>query len=157
MDWFARAFLKASLVWLVAGVTLGIAMAVRPELLVYRPVHLHLTLLGFVAMMIFGFAYNAIPHFAGHPLHSRRLATGHWWLANGGLVLLAGGFALLPRGAGPARMLLGAGGALSALGAYAFAYNIWRTIDAGRAAALARQPSARGRRMRRVALPVLDP
>ena len=49
-----------------------------------------------------------------------------------GGAVLAVGFALLPSGAGPARILLGAGGALSALGAYAFAYNIWQTIEAGR-------------------------
>ena len=53
MDWFVKAFIKASLAWLVLGVSLGVAMAVRPAWLVYRPAHLHMALLGFVAMMIF--------------------------------------------------------------------------------------------------------
>ena len=74
MDWFVRAFLKSSLVWLGLGVTLGVGMAGHPAWLVYRPAHLHMTLLGFVAMMIFGVAYHVIPRFTGHPLHGRRLA-----------------------------------------------------------------------------------
>ena len=30
MEWFVRAFLRASLAWLGLGVTLGVAMAVEP-------------------------------------------------------------------------------------------------------------------------------
>ena len=48
MDWFVKAFLKASLVWLVLGVTLGVAMAAHPVWTVYRPAHMHMVLLGFV-------------------------------------------------------------------------------------------------------------
>ena len=49
MDWFVKAFLKASLVWLGLGVTLGVGMAAKPAWIVYRPAHFHMTLLGFVA------------------------------------------------------------------------------------------------------------
>lgn len=129
MDWFAVAFLRASLGWLGLGVTLGVAMAVEPGLVIYRPAHFHMTLLGFVAMMIFGVAYHVIPRFTGHPLHSRRLAGLHWWAANLGLAGLAAGFVLRPHlGAGAAPLLAGGGG-LAALGAYCFIYNLWRTID----------------------------
>ena len=31
MDWFAKAFLRASLIWLALGVTLGLAMAAVPS------------------------------------------------------------------------------------------------------------------------------
>jgi cbb3-type cytochrome oxidase subunit 1 len=79
MDWSVKAFVKASLAWLALGVTLGVAMAARPGWAVYRPAHLHMTLLGFVAMMIYGVAHHVIPRFVGHPLHSRRLAGWHWW------------------------------------------------------------------------------
>ncbi len=64
MDWFVNAFLKASLAWLAAGVSLGVAMAVHPAWAIYRAAHLHMNLLGFVAMMIFlavlvvGFVYE---------------------------------------------------------------------------------------------------
>ena len=131
MDWFVKAFLKASLAWLTAGVSLGIGMAVHPAWTVYRTAHLHMNLLGFVTMMIFGVAYHVIPRFTGHPLHSPRLAGLQWWLANIGLALFVTGLALLPatRYATPARIVVAAGGLLSGLAAYAFVYNMWRTID----------------------------
>ena len=134
MDWFVKAFLKASLAWLAAGVSLGLAMAVHPAWAVYRTAHLHMNLLGFVAMMIFGVAYHVIPRFTGNPLHSRRIAEVQWWLANGGLALFVTGLALLPNTmySTPARIVVGVGGILSAAAAYLFVYNIWRTID-GRA------------------------
>jgi|SRR5690349_6667524 len=131
MDWFVKAFLKASLAWLAAGVSLGLAMAIHPTWAIYRTAHLHMNLLGFVAMMIFGVAYHVIPRFTGHPLHSRRLANVQWWLANVGLLTFVAGFVWLPHAmfATRARVLVGVGGVLSAAAAYLFVYNIWRTID----------------------------
>lgn len=131
MDWFVKAFLKSSLAWLASGVTLGIAMAVHPAWAVYRTAHLHMNLLGFVAMMIFGVAYHVIPRFTGHPLYSRRLAVLQWWLANIGLLVFVVGLGLLPQTmfATPARIVVGAGALMSGAAAYAFVVNIWRTID----------------------------
>ena len=131
MDWFVKALLKASLGWLGAGVSLGVAMAIHPPWTVYRTAHLHMNLLGFVTMMIFGVAYHVIPRFTGHPLHSRRLAVAQWWLANAGLALFVIGLIMLPPTAfGPvARSIVAAGGVLSAVAAYIFVYNMWRTID----------------------------
>jgi len=131
MDWAVKAFLKSSLAWLGAGVSLGVAMAVYPPWTVYRTAHLHMNLLGFVTMMIFGVALHVIPRFTGHPLHSRRLATAQWWLANGGLALFVAGLGLLPNTSfgAPARVVVAIGGLLSAAAAYAFIYNLWRTID----------------------------
>ena len=137
MDWFVKAFIKASLAWLVLAVSMGVAMAVRPQWLVYRPAHLHMALLGFVAMMIFGVAYHVIPRFTGNPLHSRTLAGVHWWLANVGLTSLVGGFVMrvhLGEGAIP---VLAGGGVVAAAGAYTFAYNLWRTLGAAPRPALA--------------------
>src|SRR5690242_5793331 len=93
MDWFVKGFLKASLAWLALGVSLGLVMACHPVWTVYRAVHLHMNLLGFVAMMIFGVAYHVVPRFTGHPLFSRRLAGVHWWSANAGLLLFSVGLA----------------------------------------------------------------
>jgi cbb3-type cytochrome oxidase subunit 1 len=137
MDWFVRAFLKASVTWLAIGVTLGVAMAAHPAWTIYRTAHIHMNLLGFVTMMIFGVAYHVIPRFSGAPLHDRRLAAAHWWVANAGLALMAAGLVLRvqPSMLGVATPVLVGGGVLSALGAYAFAWNIWRTLGAGAAAA----------------------
>ena len=96
MEWFVRGFVKASLVWLALGVTLGVGMAAVPAWIVYRPAHMHMNLLGFVAMMIYGVAYHVIPRFTGNPLYSRRLAAVHWWMSNAGLLLMVVGFSLRP-------------------------------------------------------------
>lgn len=129
MEWFVKAFVKASLAWLSLAVTLGVGMAVHPIWVIYRPAHLHMALLGFVTMMIYGVAYHVIPRFTGFALHSRRAAGAHWWISNAGLALMVVGFVLRPHGTALSTPILGAGGTLSALGAYTFAYVLWRTMD----------------------------
>jgi cbb3-type cytochrome oxidase subunit 1 len=121
-------FVRSSLAWLVVGVTLGLGMAIAPRLAVYRAAHIHVLLIGFVVGMIFGVGYHVFPRFAGRPLHRPRLVLLHCWLANLGLaamgvalVLRAGGVAWSPH-------LLAAGGTGVALGAYLFAWNIWKTL-----------------------------
>ena len=139
MDWFVRAFLRASVAWLTLGVTLGVAMAVLPSWVRYRTAHLHMLLLGFVAMMIYGVAYHVVPRFVGSPLRHPRLATAHWWVSNIGLALMASAFAVRAHAIPLAAPLLAAGGTLSATGAYLFALAIWRTLGRG-----APSPSPRG-------------
>ena len=142
MDWFVMAFLKASLAWLALAVSLGVAMAVHPAWGVYYPAHVHMALLGFVTMMIYGVAYHVIPRFLGRSLHSRRLATWQWWASNGGLALLVAGFVMRPSDLALATPALAAGGALAACGAYAFVYNVWQTLAPGaRGAPPARRPT----------------
>jgi cytochrome c oxidase cbb3-type subunit 1 len=151
MDWYVKTFLKSSLVWFGLGVTLGILMLARPAMVVYRPAHMHMNLLGFVTMMIFGVAYHVIPRFTGHPLHSPRLARAHVWMANAGLALLVLGWLLAPHVGRAALPVQLAGGTLAVASAYAFIYNVWRTIDGGRAlAARAPRPGA-------ASLPVAEP
>jgi cbb3-type cytochrome oxidase subunit 1 len=152
MTWFVKAFVKASLAWLALGVTLGVAMAAHPTWTVYRPAHMHMTLLGFVTMMIYGVAYHVIPRFTGVPLHSARAAGWHWWMSNVGLALMVVGFFVRAGGAEAGTPILAAGGTLSALGAYTFAYVLWRTIDGP---AKMRQATARVRASEGARLPVL--
>lgn len=150
MDWFVRAFLKASLVWLTLGTSLGVSMAIVPTWTIYRPLHLHALLLGFVAMMIFGVAYHVVPRFTGAPLRHPRAAGAHWFIANLGLTLLLAGFGMRLHSATGAIALLSIGGLLSATGAYVFAFTIWRTIDLGMrlapSAPIATSPVPIGRR-----------
>jgi len=128
MDSFAKVFIRASLVWLVLGITLGLAIAVHPAWVVYRPAHAHMSLLGFVVMMIFGIGYQMLPRLFGHPIHSRKLAAAHAWLANGGLVVLVVGFFFAPHVGARSVPITAAGGVLWAVGAYGFGYNLWRTF-----------------------------
>jgi cbb3-type cytochrome oxidase subunit 1 len=105
-------------------------MAIHPAWVVYRPAHAHMNLLGFVVGMIFGVGYQILPRFFGHPIHSRALASSHIWLANIGLSLLVAGFFLAPSIGTRSVPVTATGGSLWAIGAYAFAYNMWRTFDA---------------------------
>jgi cbb3-type cytochrome oxidase subunit 1 len=159
MEPFVRTFLKASLAWLGLGVTLGVAMAAHPAWAVYRPAHLHMNVLGFVAMMIYGVALHVVPRFSGHALHSRRLAAAQLWLANAGLAGMVVGFALRAHGVPAGTPVLAVGGLLGAAGAYAFIWNVWRTIDGPRALrpaaarAAAAQQRAGGRQLPQAAAP----
>jgi cbb3-type cytochrome oxidase subunit 1 len=150
MDWFVRSFLKASLVWFALGIALGLAMAIEPTLAVYRTAHLHINLLGFVGQMLYGVSLHVVPRFFGHPLVHRRLAVAQFWLAQPGLALLAGGFALRVIGATLAGSMIVAGAIVSAGAAACYIVNLWATINAssmkplshGKPVPLAHQPQA---------------
>lgn len=129
MTAYVRRFIRSSLFWLGVGVLLGVLMAVSPAAVQYRPAHMHANLLGFVSMMIFGVAYHVVPRFTGHPLHTPRLAAAHLWIANAGLAGMTGGFVLRVYAFGAGSWILRAGAALSAVGAFLFIYNLWRTLD----------------------------
>lgn len=128
VDWAPRTFVKAGLLWLSGGVTLGLAIAIRPEWIIYRPAHVHMNLLGFVAMIIFGVGYQILPRMMGYGLHSPRLAVVHWWLANTGLALMVAGFFLRPSGITGGGTMLILGGVLQTAGAYSFAFNLLRSM-----------------------------
>jgi hypothetical protein len=121
---YTVAFVWAALAYFTVGTLLGVAMAVQPALMgTLRVVHVHLNLLGWVSMFIYGVAYHVLPRFSGHPLHSPRLADLHVVLANVGLIGMALGFAL--QGPGP---LVAVFGALEAIGGLCFVYNVGRTL-----------------------------
>lgn len=130
MDWFIKAFIRSSLAWFVLGISLGLAMAVHPAWVIYRPAHAHMNVVGFLTMMVFGVGYQLLPRLFGHALWSRALAIAHLWLANVGLALMVLGFLLAPNIGTAGSALTAVGGALFTLGALAFALNLWWTFDA---------------------------
>jgi len=91
MDKYAKAFVRASLIYLGAGVVLGVLMVTWIDLrfpaMVW--VHSHLLLLGFMAMMIYGVGYHILPRFMGRPVYSQRLGNIQAWVANITLLGLA--------------------------------------------------------------------
>jgi hypothetical protein len=121
---YSTAFIWASLTYFSIGIVLGVAMAIFPTLLgTLRTIHVHLNLLGWVSMFMFGVAYHVLPRFSGRPLHSARLADLHVVVANVGLIGMAASFAIW--GTGP---ILGLFGTIEAIGGFLFVYNIGRTI-----------------------------
>lgn len=146
MEPFVRRFVRASLLWLGAGVLIGVSMAFWPgAALVYRPAHVHANLLGFVSMMIFGVAYHVIPRFSGNALHHRALASVHLWVANTGLALLVGGWIGRVHWPAAGTAMVRAGAAASAVGALLFVYNLWRTLDGAPPRPSSSPPGAQGR------------
>lgn len=129
MDWFVKAFIRASLAWFAGGILFGIAMAFYPPWLVYRPAHAHMNVVGFLTMMVFGVGYQLLPRLFGHPLYSRRLAVAHWWAANIGLAGMAVGFIIRPHLGRLGANVVGTGGVLFSVGALGFVYNMWRTFN----------------------------
>ena len=142
MDWFVKAFIRASLLWFAAGILLGVAMAIHPPWVIYRPAHAHMNVVGFLTMLVFGVGYQLLPRLFGHPLHSKRLAIWHFFLANAGLAALVAGFALQPH-VTRARWLSATGGAVFSLGALFWVWNLWHTFNAADARARARAQSGR--------------
>lgn len=88
MDRNVKAFILASLVWLVAGATFGtlLAFGASAGYVAFRFAHMHLLLLGFMAMMVYGVGYFILPRFNGTTLRWPWMVDLHFWIANGGLV-----------------------------------------------------------------------
>lgn len=138
MDWFVKAFIRASLAWFALGIILGLIMAAYPSWVAYRPAHAHMNVVGFLTMMVFGVGYQLLPRLFGHALYSRKLAIAHWWLANGGLAGMVVGFFIQPHVGSRSAPVTAAGGLLFSLGALGFVYNLWRTFNLADARARAR-------------------
>jgi len=116
-------FVVSSVLYMVIGLFLGAYMfsaGIAGGNVMWM--HAHLNLVGFVAMMIFGVAYHALPRFIGAPLHSDLLAEAHFVLANIGLLGMVG--AMLATGRGTA---LTAFAFLEAFSGLLFAYNVVMT------------------------------
>jgi cytochrome c oxidase cbb3-type subunit 1 len=150
MDWFIKAFIRASLLWFALGIALGVAIAWYPPWIIYRPAHAHMNVVGFLTMLVFGVGYQLLPRLFGHPLASARLAIAHLFLANGGLAVLVLGFLVAPAAPTAGRWLSTAGGGLYALGALLWIVNLWRTFNAADARQRARLASGKA------SLPTLD-
>lgn len=87
MTRYCRLFVISSLVYLLFSGCLGVLMGINPLLTGYvRYAHIHLMLLGWVSMMIFGLAYHVLPRFLGMPMVQERWQKLHWWVANIGLL-----------------------------------------------------------------------
>jgi cytochrome c oxidase cbb3-type subunit 1 len=83
MDKYAKAFVKWSLIYLGVGTIFGLLMIFLPDArFTMTRIHVHILLLGFMAMMIYGVGYHILPRFMGRPVYSHRLGNVQVWLAN---------------------------------------------------------------------------
>ena len=126
MDTYSRLFIKASVIYLAIGVLFGLHMAVADHAQQQlRFVHIHLLLLGFMAMMIYGVAYHILPRFNAKPVPYPILIPVHFWLSNIGLIGMSILFMLGAFWAeGGMRYLFGLFGLIEATAIFIFAFNM---------------------------------
>lgn len=126
MDKFPRLFVLAAIGYLAVGALLGAGFSeghVDPASL--RFVHIHLGLLGFMAMFIYGVAYHILPRFNARPLKRPALMGVHFYLVNIGLIGMTGGaWAGGVYGEGAAHWIFLVSSHLEVAGILVFAYNV---------------------------------
>ena len=129
MDKYAKAFVKAGLIYLGIGTIMGICMVVWPDIRFnLTRVHVHTLLLGFMAMMICGVGYHILPRFMGRPIYSHRLGNAQVWVANISLIGLSISWILEGIQGGGWRYFallfsLGQGVAI-----FIFIFNLWKSM-----------------------------
>lgn len=148
-------FIRAGLIYLAIGVTLGFTILTGPfherfeeaieatsgeaehteSIFVTKAENkIHTAfyfwqLYGFVAMIIFGVSYHILPRFSGRELYSEKLAWIHFALANLGVVGMTV-FKLLQSfsGAEIYGTLVWLFAMVTAVGIYIYIFNLWRSV-----------------------------
>jgi heme/copper-type cytochrome/quinol oxidase subunit 1 len=129
MDKYAKAFVKASLIYLGIGAITGIIMILWPDIrFTVARVHTHINLLGFMAMMIYGVGYHILPRFMGRPVYSARLGNTQVWLANITLVCLSISWILETSQGGIWHYLAVLFGLGQAVSIFLFIINLWMSM-----------------------------
>lgn len=127
----ASNFLRVSVVLIVIGMMLGIAMGITQDFRL-APAHAHLNLVGYVALFLAGLYYQAVPQAT-----ASRLATAHAWIAVIGALVFPLGIAAVLLG-GPSYAVYAIIGSLIALaGMVLFAIVVFRNGAPARASAIA--------------------
>jgi hypothetical protein len=122
------AWLKLSVVYLIVGIAIGIAMGASHNFAL-RPVHAHMNLLGWTTLALAGLIYSIYPAAA-----ASRLAKIHFWLYNLALPPMMIALALLVTGDQAAVPVLAGSQMVLAAGVLAFAANLFINLKPRQAA-----------------------
>lgn len=129
MDKYAKAFVKSSLLYLGIGTIMGIGMVLFPDTrFTVTRVHVHILLLGFMAMMIYGVGYHILPRFMGRPVYSHRLGNIQVWLANITLIGLSISWVMEASQGGVWHLLAILFGIGQGVAIFLFMFNLWRSM-----------------------------
>jgi hypothetical protein len=113
-------FLRLAVIYVLLGVTLGIVMAASHDY-TFRPVHVHLNLLGWASMALFGLWYRSAPA-AGET----RLAKAHFWLHNIALPIQMVTLTMFVKGNQSVEPVLALASVVIGIGFVCFAINLWK-------------------------------
>lgn len=131
-----RIYIKTSLVFFVAALLAGLALAV-PSLLhlplvinSLNPLYFHLFMVGWVTELIFGVVYWMFPKYTlENPHRSEGMAWATYWLLNIGLILRVIGEPLqVQQPSVAAGWLLALSAILQWLAGLAFVFNTWGRV-----------------------------
>ncbi|MEK6576634.1 MAG: DUF1858 domain-containing protein [Nitrospirota bacterium] len=87
MDKYPKMFIRWAIIYLLIGTIIGFLMGVNMiNRSVFRFAHIHINLLGFMAMIVCGIAYHILPRFNARPLKWPGLVSYHFYLANIGII-----------------------------------------------------------------------
>ena len=111
--------IRTAVAFFVVGVSLGMYMGVNQDFRLTH-VHVHVNLLGWVALGLAGLLYAAHPH-----LQRGWIPQCHYWLHTLGLVLFMGGFAWGSLSGTFQFLPVALGSSMVALGVLAFALNVF--------------------------------
>jgi hypothetical protein len=118
----ARFQLGSSLLWMLAGLALGIGMAATGDFAL-RGVHTHVQLLGWVTLCLTGLTYAVLPRAA-----DSALALWHVALHNLGLPVMVAALAAYHSGMPTAEPFIALGSVMAFAGFVAFALAVRRAL-----------------------------
>ena len=123
-------YMRMSVIYFIVGALIGFGMLLWPsESGYYIPVHVHLNLLGFMSMMIYGVGYHILPKFSGQLIYSPVILKVQFWISNAGLIGMAFSWPFTMRGDESfAGFILIASAFLTLVAIVLFAINILKTI-----------------------------
>jgi len=118
-------FLKIAAIYLVIGVSMGLAMGITQNFALH-PVHAHINLLGWATMALAGLIYVQFPRAA-----QTRLAKIHFWLHNLALPVMMVGLAFLLSGHDELVVLVEAGSTTMVVALVCFVVNVCMNVREG--------------------------
>lgn len=128
-------FLRTAVIYVLAGMSLGIFMALSNDHS-QMPTHAHMNLLGWASMALYAVVYRVWPEAARSPL-----ASWHFWIANLGTLVVVIGVAGIMAGHeqtfGP---IAGVGSIFSLVGMLLFAVIIYTRVGVARSLAGSAEP-----------------
>ncbi len=119
-------FMITGAVFVVIGMLLGLYMGPSQDFTLV-PVHVHLNLVGWASMMLFGLYYRSDAVAAG-----TSLAAWHYWIAVVGMILFAIGLAFVRFGQSAWEPVLIAGSILTLISALIFLWTLLRASQRNR-------------------------
>src|SRR5690348_6286195 len=115
-------FLQIAVVYLLAGMSLGIFMGISEDHS-QTATHAHINLLGWASMGIYAVVYRTWPASASSPL-----AAWHFWIANVGALVLLVGVAGIMAGHEAFGPVAAVGSIISLIGAVLFAIIVYTQV-----------------------------